>query len=136
MYSLSEWEEDCEGNYFDMHSNLVSNKLSQFMDNESKSTSGMYNFLYNFGKFLSNSQPGLGTHNRSQSCCSNGGTNRFDFEGNTEALIELYEKASAPVRSIIESKQNFNDLLSSLAELCHGVDQFMSLQLVQLSPMF
>ena len=123
-------------NYFDIHSNGMCSELTEFMCNEYENSLGMYDFLYNFGQFLSNSQPGLGSLNRSQSSCNNGGMNRFDFEGHSEALIKLFKKASAPVRSIIESKQNFNDLLSSIAKLCHGVDNMLGLQLVQLSAMF
>ena len=129
MYSSSDWELDPEDNSFDINGNGICGDLAEFMRNEAENPSGMYDFLYNFGNFFSNSQPGFGSLNRSQSCCSNGGTNRFDFEGHSEALIELFKRASAPVRSIIESKQKFNELLSSVAELCHDVDHMLGQQL-------
>ena len=137
MYSTADWQNpDAPHDYFDIHGNGICGNLAEFMRNEAENPSGMYDFLYNFANFFTYSQPGLGSQNRSQSSCNNGGQNRFDFEGNSDALIQLFETASAPVTSILGSKQKFNELLSSIAVLCHGVDHMLGLQLVQLSAMF
>ena len=61
--------------YFNIHRNKITSHFDKFMHDEAKSPLGMSDFLYNFGKFHVVSQPGLGTHKRSQSSCCNAGTN-------------------------------------------------------------
>ena len=123
-------------NYFIFHSNNIMDYFCSFMEKEAKGSSGMYNFLHNFGAFQQFSQPGLGSQNRSQLSCNNGGTNRFNFEGNADEIIKLFQVASLPTRSVLESEQKFNDLISFLIKKLKDVADFKALQLVQLSAMF
>ena len=137
MYSGADWEnQDKPFDHFDIHGNGICEDLADFMRKDAANPLGMYDFLYDFANFFSYSQPGLGSLNRTQSSCNNGSTNRFDFDGHADQLVELFEIASAPVSTTVQSKQKFKELLSSVAKLCHGVDHMLALQLVQLSAMF